>query len=43
VISGSRDTTVKVWDMESFSCKRTLRAHNDDVLSLAIGYGFLYR
>jgi di- and tripeptidase len=42
VISGSRDGTIKVWDMESFSCRRTLRGHNDDVLSLAIWEGFLF-
>lgn len=42
VISGSRDTTIKVWDMQSFACKRTLRGHKDDVLSLALGADLLF-
>lgn len=29
--------------MESFSCRRTLRGHDDDVLSLALWGGFLFR
>lgn len=34
---------LQVWDMESFSCRRTLRGHDDDVLSLALWGGFLFR
>jgi WD40 repeat protein len=36
-------THTQVWDMESFSCRRTLRGHDDDVLSLALWGGFLFR
>jgi WD40 repeat protein len=27
IASGSRDTTIKLWDVETGSCKRTLEGH----------------
>jgi WD40 repeat protein len=27
LISGSRDTTVKVWNMKNFTCEQTLTGH----------------
>jgi hypothetical protein len=34
--SGSRDETVKIWDLETGTCWATLRGHTDDVNSVAI-------
>ena len=35
VVSGSRDTTIKTWDITSGSCLSTLSGHSDDVYSVA--------
>uniref|UniRef100_A0A0G4GN72 Glutamine amidotransferase type-2 domain-containing protein n=1 Tax=Chromera velia CCMP2878 TaxID=1169474 RepID=A0A0G4GN72_9ALVE len=34
--SGSRDRSVRVWDLESRSCKAALKGHTSDVLSLSL-------
>ncbi|RKP02659.1 hypothetical protein CXG81DRAFT_10549 [Caulochytrium protostelioides] len=34
IISGSRDTTLRVWDMQSGQCQRTLRGHGGSVVCL---------
>ena len=36
IVSGSRDNTIKVWDLETGTWKRTLTGHSSDVWSLAI-------
>jgi WD40 repeat protein/GTPase SAR1 family protein/DNA-directed RNA polymerase subunit RPC12/RpoP len=36
VASGSRDHMVKVWDLETGSCRAKLNGHEDDVYSIAI-------
>lgn len=32
--SGSRDTTIKMWDLDGGECKRTLYGHQGSVLAL---------
>jgi WD40 repeat protein/GTPase SAR1 family protein len=34
--SGSEDTTVRIWDLETGECRATLTGHTDQVLSIAI-------
>ncbi|MFM9948260.1 MAG: TIR domain-containing protein [Saprospiraceae bacterium] len=34
--SGSKDKTIKIWDMETGECRATLEGHTDDVNSVAI-------
>ena len=34
VVTGSRDHTVKVWDMATFECVRTMYGHTQSVLCL---------
>ncbi|MFN7097839.1 MAG: hypothetical protein ACK4PR_09855, partial [Gammaproteobacteria bacterium] len=36
LVSGSQDTTIKIWDMEAASCVRTLQGHKEAVLALVI-------
>jgi hypothetical protein len=36
VVSGSGDTTVRVWDVQSGACTRTLQGHSKEVMSVAI-------
>jgi WD40 repeat protein len=36
VISGSHDTTIKVWSTDTWTCERTLEGHNDRVNSLVV-------
>jgi WD40 repeat protein len=36
VISGSRDNTLRVWDLETFGCRATLTGHTDDVVSVVV-------
>jgi len=36
VISGSRDNTLRVWDLETFGCRVTLTGHTDDVVSVVV-------
>ena len=37
-----RDHTIKLWDVESASCIRTISNHDADVLCMAINKGVLY-
>lgn len=39
--SGSRDQTIKVWDLDTFECTMTLNAHTDAVTSLICWDKFL--
>ncbi|KAI9015716.1 WD40-repeat-containing domain protein [Phycomyces nitens] len=34
IVTGSRDTTIKIWDARSYQCIRTLRGHEASVLCL---------
>ncbi|KAL2913590.1 hypothetical protein HK105_206892 [Polyrhizophydium stewartii] len=34
IVSGSRDDTIKVWDIKTGQCRQTLRGHNASVLCL---------
>ena len=36
-MAGSRDNTVRVWDLSSLLCITTLTGHTDDVVALATG------
>ena len=36
IVSGSTDSTIKVWDLASGACVRTLEGHSDMVLSVAV-------
>lgn len=36
VVSGSGDNTVRIWDMESCNCKKTLKGHMGEVKGVAI-------
>jgi WD40 repeat protein/serine/threonine protein kinase len=36
-LSGSYDTTLKLWDLRSATCLRTFRGHTDGVSSVALG------
>ena len=36
LLSGSRDCSIKVWDLETLSCRATLRAHSEAILSLCL-------
>jgi WD40 repeat protein len=31
LISGSDDTTIKIWDLKSFECLQSLNGHNDSI------------
>ena len=42
LISGSRDCSIKVWDLETLSCRRTLRAHCEAILSLCLTANSLF-
>jgi len=35
LISGSRDNTMRVWDMEVLCCRRTISGHQNDVVGIA--------
>jgi WD40 repeat protein len=35
-VSASKDETLKVWDLQTGECRRTLRGHRDRVTSLAV-------
>ena len=39
IVSASRDTTVKIWDVESGTCKTTLKGHRYLCLFFAIAVG----
>ncbi|KAL5062086.1 hypothetical protein RYX36_023823 [Vicia faba] len=39
--SGSKDQSIKVWDLDTFECKMTLNAHADEVTSLLCWDNFL--
>ncbi|KAL5056027.1 hypothetical protein RYX36_036709, partial [Vicia faba] len=39
--SGSKDQSIKVWDLDTFECKMTLNAHTDEVTSLICWDNFL--
>jgi WD40 repeat protein len=34
VIAGSEDKTIKVWNLKTYKCMKTLRGHNDEVKAL---------
>jgi WD40 repeat protein len=34
IISCSKDKTIKVWDIETGICLKTLEGHNDQILSI---------
>jgi len=36
LISGSRDKTIKIWDIETSSCERTLLGHNHTITSFLL-------
>jgi guanine nucleotide-binding protein subunit beta-2-like 1 protein len=36
LISGSYDKSIKIWETSDWSCKRTLKEHTSDVLSLSL-------
>ncbi|MHC1590710.1 MAG: WD40 repeat domain-containing protein, partial [Candidatus Helarchaeales archaeon] len=36
IISGSADRTIKIWDVETGSCLRTLFGHSDAIISVAV-------
>jgi WD40 repeat protein len=36
LISGSPDSTIKVWSTDTWACERTLEGHTDGVISLVI-------
>ena len=36
IISGSNDRTIKIWDMASGECRRTLEGHSDWVNSVCV-------
>jgi WD40 repeat protein len=38
-LSGSYDTTLKLWDLDTGTCLRTFRGHTDGVSSVALGAG----
>jgi WD40 repeat protein len=42
LFSGSRDCTIKVWDLETFHCVRTLTGHEHDILALTLDKYRLY-
>jgi WD40 repeat protein len=37
VISGSYDTTLKMWELNSGACLNTLRGHSGAVLAVQVG------
>ncbi|XP_058740392.1 zinc finger CCCH domain-containing protein 48-like isoform X1 [Vicia villosa] len=39
--SGSKDQSIKVWDLDKFECKMTLNAHTGEVTSLICWDKFL--
>ena len=39
IVSASRDTNVKIWDVESGKCQRTLKGHRYLCLFCAIAVG----
>ncbi|KAI5421534.1 hypothetical protein KIW84_045092 [Lathyrus oleraceus] len=39
--SGSKDQSIKVWDLDTFECKMTLNAHTNEVTSLLCWDNFL--
>ncbi|CAK8539209.1 unnamed protein product [Lathyrus sativus] len=41
LFSGSKDQSIKVWDLDTFECKMTLNAHTDEVTSLLCWDNFL--
>ncbi|CAK8560911.1 unnamed protein product [Lathyrus sativus] len=41
LFSGSKDQSIKVWDLDTFECKMTLNAHTDGVTSLLCWDNFL--
>jgi WD40 repeat protein len=42
VISGSSDKNVKVWDLTTGRCIRTLAQHDNTVCSVVVAGGFIY-
>ena len=40
--TGRLEGDVNVWDLDTRQLIRTVRAHNADVLALAVGYGLLF-
>jgi len=42
IFSGSRDNTIKVWNLDTGECLATLKEHTDYVTSLAIDGNILY-
>lgn len=41
IVSGSKDTTIKVWSTTSLECLGTLEGHSDAVRALAVGDGWM--
>ncbi len=41
LISGSHDSTIKIWDLETGACTQTLQGHQDGVFCLALAEGKL--
>ncbi|CAO3623051.1 unnamed protein product [Cunninghamella blakesleeana] len=41
IVSGSRDRTIRIWDIESFQCIRTLTGHEGSVLCLQYNEKYL--
>lgn len=39
--SGSRDNTIRAWDLVTLSCRQTLKGHSSDVLCLALTNAYL--
>ena len=42
LISGSHDSTIKVWDLTEFSCMQTLKGHRDAVVALLTHGSIVY-
>ena len=40
--SGSDDTTIKVWDVQTLKCVKTLEGHEDNVRVLAVGDRYMF-
>eukprot|EP00301_Raphidiophrys_heterophryoidea_P026245 c9013_g1_i1.p1 GENE.c9013_g1_i1~~c9013_g1_i1.p1 ORF type:complete len:656 (+),score=176.02 c9013_g1_i1:48-1970(+) len=42
LISGSYDTTIKVWDTTTWECERTIFAHEDEIETLKVHHNMLF-